>query len=565
MTDRAALLGRGAEDLARGDFADARDAFAEAVAAVPDGSSLDGLAEAVWWLGEIEAAADLRGQAYAAHARVHDYEPAARAAAWVAREKRAQVGDGSVARGWRVRAREAAARVPRTSALGWALVAEAEANTDALHALADYDEALAAARAADDADLECLALSRRGLLLIGYDDPDEGIRDLDSAMAEAVSGQTRDRRTLAEVYCALVDATELLGGNASLTQWSAELMRIRPIDLGPLAGVGAVSAQGTLSAFCGSCCGGIFLAVGRLDDAEDALLAAIADLEKSGLNSRCVHPRALLADLRTVQGRFEEAAELLSPIADLPETVRPTAALDLARADASAAVSRLTAAAQHLPQTGVASLPLLTMLVDARLAVGDVAAAEEAADRIAGIAARTRSGRHAAQAHLAAGKISLHSDLEAAAAEFRAATVGFSEASMGLQASRARLLLARAVAASDPGSAVAEARAARAAFTRMGAAVDADEANAFLRRMGVPTGPGPRNVGLLSTREREVMRLVAEGLSNPEIAERLFISRKTAGHHVSSILQKLGLRSRTEIAAFAVVSASQAGVDPQRK
>jgi DNA-binding NarL/FixJ family response regulator len=60
-------------------------------------------------------------------------------------------------------------------------------------------------------------------------------------------------------------------------------------------------------------------------------------------------------------------------------------------------------------------------------------------------------------------------------------------------------------------------------------------------------------MGALSRREVEVLRLVAEGLSNAEIAQRLFISTKTAGHHVSSILMKLGLRSRIEAAAYALV------------
>lgn len=60
-------------------------------------------------------------------------------------------------------------------------------------------------------------------------------------------------------------------------------------------------------------------------------------------------------------------------------------------------------------------------------------------------------------------------------------------------------------------------------------------------------------MGTLSRREQQVLRLVDEGLSNAEIAERLVISRKTAGHHVSSILTKLGLRSRTEAAAYALL------------
>jgi DNA-binding NarL/FixJ family response regulator len=65
---------------------------------------------------------------------------------------------------------------------------------------------------------------------------------------------------------------------------------------------------------------------------------------------------------------------------------------------------------------------------------------------------------------------------------------------------------------------------------------------------------GPRDVGALSRREREVLALVAEGLANAEIAERLFISTKTAGNHVSNILTKLGMRSRTEAAAYALLN-----------
>jgi DNA-binding NarL/FixJ family response regulator len=93
-----------------------------------------------------------------------------------------------------------------------------------------------------------------------------------------------------------------------------------------------------------------------------------------------------------------------------------------------------------------------------------------------------------------------------------------------------------------------------AAFERLGATADADAAAAFLRQLGAKGRTGPKDVGLLSKREQEVLRLIAAGLSNAEIAGRLFISVKTAGHHVSNILSKLGLRSRTEAAAYAALN-----------
>ena len=104
----------------------------------------------------------------------------------------------------------------------------------------------------------------------------------------------------------------------------------------------------------------------------------------------------------------------------------------------------------------------------------------------------------------------------------------------------------------DQEVAAAEARAALTVFEDLGAGRDADVAAALLRELGVKAARrGPKNIGRLTKREQEVLGLLGEDMSNPEIAERLFISRKTVEHHVARILAKLGVRSRAEAARLA--------------
>jgi DNA-binding CsgD family transcriptional regulator/tetratricopeptide (TPR) repeat protein len=95
------------------------------------------------------------------------------------------------------------------------------------------------------------------------------------------------------------------------------------------------------------------------------------------------------------------------------------------------------------------------------------------------------------------------------------------------------------------------AESARGTFEAIGAQLGVDRARAVLRRLGVKLPRRDRGAGVLSPRELEVADLVAEGLSNPAIAGRLYLSRPTVARHVAHILTKLGFSSRTQIAAWA--------------
>src|ERR671910_802080 len=96
-----------------------------------------------------------------------------------------------------------------------------------------------------------------------------------------------------------------------------------------------------LLAFCRTCCADVYQANGRIDAAEDELQAALRELEEAGQRARCVHPAARLAEIRVLQGRFEEAEQFLSGFEDEPEALQAAVALRLARGEPEAAAALL--------------------------------------------------------------------------------------------------------------------------------------------------------------------------------------------------------------------------------
>lgn len=555
MEDRD-LLTVGAAAMDRGDWAAARDAFDRAWQAKETAEALDGLGRALWWLSDPAGALDLRGRAFARFRHQGRDTQAAATAIWLAREHHSLYRSKEVADGWLARARSLVGSLGDAGSLaGWLLLAESEARP--LDPLSGQlaDRAVAVARDNGDRDLEIVALMRRGACTVSGGAVSEGLSDLREAMVAATSGEGHDVQYVGEALCTLLEVGGLLGDPGVVEPWASFLVGFRSsYTLGPLLPFETTQPTDLISAFCTGCCGGVYLVTGRLDAAEEQLSQAVTQLTTTGVRPRCLHPVADLVELRVQQGRLQEAELLLAGFEDDLECAASAADLDLALDRPRRAADRLAFAIDTLRDTPVLTLRLHAKLVDAALSAGDLPLAEASARNVAELAEVTGTALHRAQRDHAVGKVGLATGRADATSRLRSAAQAFAEAGAPLPACRARLDLARSLAERDRGLAITEARSALQALDRMGATADADRAAAFLRELGAKGRTGPRNVGLLSNREKEVLGLVAEGMSNAEIGQRLFISTKTAGHHVSNILTKLGVRSRTEAVAFALLN-----------
>jgi ATP/maltotriose-dependent transcriptional regulator MalT len=534
-------LARAYEALATGDWSSARDSFQEAADLSDSPDALDGLGRALWWLRDERGAVVHRERAYAGFRRDGDLARAARIALWLSREYGLAFGNDAAARGWLARAERLLRDVAPGAEAGWLDLTRSESTRDAGAAASLASSALDVALATGDGDLELRALAQLGLAEVTLGETDQGLARLDEAMAAATSGEPATLETFADICCTLMLACERAGDSERPKQWSSVLDDfVRAHD------------HVTLLAFCRTCCADVYAANGRIDSAEEELELAVRELNAAGQRSRCIPPSARLAEIRVLQGRFDEAEQLLDGLEAEPEALHARVALRIARGEPAAASALLTRRLDEVGWTSLRAAPLLAQLVEACLLEGFVDAAAAAASALEEIAATQGRERVEALAATSRGRIALAEGRSDAPDLLLDAVNLFAVLGARLDAARTRLELARALAVSSPEIAVDTARHARTELEALGALREADAAAALMRSLGARGRAGPRAAGLLSRREEEVLRLLGDGLSNREIAERLFISPKTAEHHVGRIYAKLGVSSRGEAAAYAV-------------
>ncbi|MGH2888299.1 MAG: helix-turn-helix transcriptional regulator, partial [Solirubrobacteraceae bacterium] len=193
------------------------------------------------------------------------------------------------------------------------------------------------------------------------------------------------------------------------------------------------------------------------------------------------------------------------------------------------------------------------VLGEALVKSGELDAARRLARRARGVRSCATDGPDAIADWVEGLADAADGDEPAAAQRLWAAAEAFERLGLPFQHARARLAIASVQAGTDLSAAVAEAGEALAVFERLDAPIQAREARELLRELGVTPSRGRRSrptSTALSARELEVSRLVASGLTNAEVATRLWISPRTVTTHLDRIYGKLGLSSRVALTRY---------------
>ena len=544
----------GDEALKVGAWTAALDAYQSALLEGESPECLEGLGQAAWWLDQADLVFDVRARAYRSYLEHQNSKGAARVAVWMAWDHWAFRGESAVAQGWLRRARRLLKHEPACYERAWLELREASfrllAEAAADHALALAEEGTRLARESGALDLEMLGLAIQGLAKVVGGDVASGIPCLDEANAAVLAGEVRDLVVIGLTSCYLIAACERVRDFDRALQW-CERLKVFSAEWG----------LRPLFAVCRTQYASLCIWRGSWQEAEQELCAANRELLAS--RPAMVGEASLrLGELRRKQGRLAEASVLFEACQPASQLGQAEIAMD--EGNPRLAKDILERYLRRTPSTSrLDRVAALELLVRSQTDLGEMGHAVEATAELHEIASHTRMVPLQAVAEMASGYITLATqDYEQARQHFEDALDAYLKVDSPFEQGRARMLLAQALhEAGRTEAAIGHAKAAVGLFTNLGAEREASRALRFQSELisaqkpplALRSEPGS---GGLTKRQIEVLRLVAEGLSNRLIGQRLFLSEHTVHRHLSNILTKLNASSR----AAAIAQAGRLGL-----
>lgn len=528
--------------LERGRDAYDRRAWSEAfeqldAANLVEPDDLERLAVAANLLGRDEASEEAWERAHAACIARGDPAPAAQCAFWLGLSLMLR-GDEARGGGWMARAERLAAEAGECAAVGLVLTPRLLASlmagdADAARELATVMVDLA--RRLDDLDLLAMGLLSTGEAEYLAERTEPARKAFDEAMILVTNDEVSP--VLAGiVYCGVIDSCMGAGDLRRAAQWTDALERwcADQPDLVPYRGQCLVHRSQVLAA------------KGEWPEASTAVELACRRL------SEPTHPALGLAryqqgDLHRLRGEFAAAEDAYKAAGRHGKDPDPgLALLRLARGDVAAATAAAHRMVAEHRDAGLLAAPVLAAAVEILIASGDTTGARALADDLDRLARRSELPLVQATAAFASGLVRLAGDeATAALAAFRGACRLWHELQMPYEEARTRVGVARACAVlGDIDACALELDEARAVFARLGAGPDLERLDeAAATEVGRPGG--------LTERECDVLRHVAAGGTNRQIAAELSISEHTVARHLQNIFLKLDLTSRAAATAYA--------------
>ncbi|MFW6033890.1 MAG: LuxR C-terminal-related transcriptional regulator [bacterium] len=521
------------------DWEVARDGFiaASRTEPLPAGDRY-ALARCWWWIGDLEACSANLEDAHVRALEEGRTELAATAALELGLAHLLR-GNEPVGSGWIGRAGRLAAELPEAAIHGYlALVLEVDPDFSGAEPTGTRDAARRVrdiGRRCGDPTLVAAGLHGEGRALIGAGDVSAGMALLDEAMVAVLAGEV-DGTWAGNLYCATIGACHDLGDFRRMAQWTEAMQRW--LDELPAAAL-----------FAGDCRvhrAQLLILRGEWDRAAREAERACEELETVSVMN-AAEAWYEVGEVRRRRGDLQAAEDAYRTAHGLGRDPEPGfALLRLAQGRVEAASTSIGAAMLTGTTDSVGRARLCAAQVEIALAAGRLEVARRACGELHEIAAACASPGLEAMAGAARGAVLLAAGRpEQALAPLRKACRLWRELDVPDEAARTGVLLARTYSGLDDTEAARrELDAAASMFDRLGAYAEA-------ARRAVRHGSQPRPYGL-SDRELEVLRLVADGRNNPQVAEALVISRRTVARHMSNIFVKLGVSSRTEAARFAL-------------